>query len=158
MAFQILLNFFLAFLWMFIEGKFSASGFITGYILGLIVIFAMRRFFRSKFYLHRVYAWIKLTLIFLRELILSNIAVTKVVLNPTLDIQPGIFALETKLKNDWEVTLLSSLITLTPGTLVVDISPDNKVLYIHAMDIQDVDEAIESIRNSFEKAIMEVNL
>ena len=102
-------------------------------------------------------AVIKLLFIFLRELLLSNLAVLKVVLNPKLDIRPGIFALETQLTAEWEVTLLANLITLTPGTLVVDISPDNKTLYIHAMDIEDVDVAAEDIRCSFEKAIMEVS-
>ena len=53
--------------------------------------------------------------------------------------------------------MLSNLITLTPGTLVVDVSPDNKVLYIHAIDIEDAEETIDSIRNSFEKAILEVS-
>lgn len=79
------------------------------------------------------------------------------VLRPKLDIRPGIFAMETKLTSDWEITLLANLITLTPGTLVVDVSPDNKTLYVHAVDIEDAEEAIEDIRGSFEKAIMEVS-
>jgi multicomponent Na+:H+ antiporter subunit E len=53
--------------------------------------------------------------------------------------------------------VLSNLITLTPGTLVVDVSPDNKILYIHAIDIDDAKETIDSIKNTFEKAIMEVS-
>lgn len=157
MAFQIVLNVFLAFMWMFIKVSFDFSSFIKGYFFGLIIIFVFRRFFKSRFYLGNIYAAIKLTLIFLRELILSNIAVIKVVLKPKLDMRPGIFAYETVLTKDWEITILSSLITLTPGTLVVEVSDDNKILYIHAMDIDDVDEAKNSIRNSFEKAIMEVS-
>lgn len=157
MAFQIVLNVFLAFMWMFIKVSFDFSSFIKGYFFGLIIIFVFRRFFKSRFYLGNIYAALKLTLIFLRELILSNIAVIKVVLKPKLDMRPGIFAYETVLTKDWEITILSSLITLTPGTLVVEVSDDNKILYIHAMDIDDVDEAKNSIRNSFEKAIMEVS-
>ena len=134
----------------------NATTFIVGYLLGLLVVFFMRRFFSSRFYIHRLYAILKLLLIFFKELMLSNLAVLKVIFQPKLNIQPGIFALETKLKEDWEITLLANLITLTPGTLVVDVSEDNKTLYIHAMDIGDVDEAVESIRQSFEKAIMEV--
>ncbi|MBM7714010.1 Na+/H+ antiporter subunit E [Siminovitchia sp. FSL H7-0308] len=156
MAFQIILNIFLAFLWMFFEGSMNATTFIVGYLLGLLVVFFMRRFFSTRFYIHRLYAILKLLLIFFKELMLSNLAVLKVIFQPKLNIQPGIFALETKLKEDWEITLLANLITLTPGTLVVDVSEDNKTLYIHAMDIGDVDEAVESIRQSFEKAIMEV--
>ncbi|EDL63452.1 Na+/H+ antiporter subunit E [Bacillus sp. SG-1] len=157
MAFQILLNFFLAFLWMFLQVSFTSTSFIIGYILGLIITFAFRRFFNSRFYLWRVFAVISLLLLFLKELILSNISVLKTILKPRLDIKPGIFELPTELKTDWEITLLANLITLTPGTLVVDISYDNKILYIHTLDIPDVDEAVNDIKNTFEKAIMEVS-
>lgn len=157
MAFQIVLNVFLAFMWMFIKVSYDFSSFVKGYFFGLLIIFVFRRFFNSRFYLGRVFAVIKLTLIFLRELILSNFAVVKVVLKPKLDMRPGIFAYETVLTKDWEITLLSSLITLTPGTLVVEVSDDNKTLYIHAMDIEDVEDAISSIKLSFEKAILEVS-
>lgn len=157
MAFQILLNVFLAFLWMFLQVSFSAQTFIIGYLLGLLVMFGMRRFFKNRFYIHRVWAVAYLLFLFLIELIKANIDVLKLVLSPKLTLRPGIFALETELKSDWEVTLLSNLITLTPGTLVIDISDDNKTLYIHAIDISEVSEAVDSIKNSFEKAIMEVS-
>lgn len=157
MAFQIVLNVFLGFMWMFIKVSFDFSSFVKGYFFGLLIIFVFRRFFNSRFYLVRVYAVVKLTFIFLKELILSNIAVLKVVLKPKLDMRPGIFAYETVLTRDWEITLLSSLITLTPGTLVIDVSEDNKILYIHAMDIEDIEDATKSIKESFEKAILEVS-
>ncbi|MBM7648512.1 multicomponent Na+:H+ antiporter subunit E [Bacillus ectoiniformans] len=157
MAFQILLNFFLAFLWMFLQVSFTSTTFFVGYLIGLIVIYGMRRFFSTRFYMHRVYAVIYLTMLFFKELIMANIDVLKVVLQPKLAIKPGIFALETELESDWEITLLANLITLTPGTLVVDVSDDNKTLYIHAIDIADVQDSIESIKNTFEKAIMEVS-
>lgn len=157
MAFQILLNFCLAFLWMFLSGRYDASGFIIGYILGILAIIAMRRFFGGRIYLHRVWAVIKLCALFFKELILANIAVLKVVLKPKLDMQPAFFKYETALTQDWELTLLSSLITLTPGTVVVHISDDNKYLYVHAIDAADVEGTIDSIRDSFERAILEVS-
>jgi multicomponent Na+:H+ antiporter subunit E len=157
MAFQILLNVFLAWVWMFLKVSYDSVSFFVGYFFGLMIIFIFRRFFNSRFYLYRVIAVIRLFFIFIRELIMSNIAVLKVVLKPRLDMKPGIFSLTTELQRDWEITILANLITLTPGTLVIDVSPDNKTLYIHAMDIDDVDDAINSIKNTFEKAIMEVS-
>lgn len=157
MAFQILLNIFLAFTWMFLKVSFQPIDFFVGYFFGLLIIFGFRRFFESNFYFNRIIAILNLLFIFIKELILSNFAVLKVILKPRLDIKPGIFALRTELTKDWEITILSNLITLTPGTLVVDISPDNQILYIHAMDINDAQEAISSIKNTFEKAIMEVS-
>lgn len=157
MAFQILLHFSLAFLWMFLSGRMNASGFIIGFLLGALAILMMRRFFNGRLYLERVWAVMKLCILFLKELILANIAVVKVVLKPKLDMQPAFFKYETALTAEWELTLLSSLITLTPGTVVVHISDDNKYLYIHAIDAADIEETVASIRNSFERAILEVS-
>lgn len=157
MAFQVMLNFILAFVWMFLSSNFTATGFIVGFILGVIIILIMRRFFTSRLYLARVWAIIKLSLLFLKELILANIQVLKVVLKPQLNMQPAFFAYPTVLTQDWEITLLSNLITLTPGTVVVHVSDDAKTLYVHAIDIGDVDEAVAAIRDSFEKAILEVS-
>ena len=157
MAFQILLNFFLALTWMFLSGSFKITTFIVGYLLGLIMLIMMRKSFSSRFYLGRVWAVIKLTLLFLKELVLSNISVLKLIIKPKMQIRPAIFAMPTVLEKDWEITLLSSLITLTPGTVVLDISDDNKTLYIHTIDFEDIDEAITSIKDTFEKAILEVS-
>ncbi|SRR5690606_15077166 len=156
-AFQILLNFLLASIWMFFQNSISVTTFTVGYLLGLLIIFIMRRFFSSRFYFYRILAIIKLLLIFIRELIYSNLAVLRNILSPKLTIQPGIFALDTKLTAEWEITLLANLITLTPGTLVINVSNDKKTLYIHAMDIKDVEDTVKSIRNTFEKTIMEVS-
>lgn len=157
MAFQILLNFSIAFIWMFLKGEYSVRDFFNGYFFGLLMIFALRRFFHHRFYIWNVFAVIKLIYIFNRELIMSNIAVLKVVLAPKINARPGIFKLETELKKDWEITILANLITLTPGTLVVEISDDNRYLYIHAMDLEDAEEARKDIKNTFEKAIQEVS-
>ncbi|MCA1031672.1 Na+/H+ antiporter subunit E [Bacillus timonensis] len=157
MSLQLLLNIFIAITWMFLSNSYNTGSFFGGFIIGLLMIFALRRFFPQRFYLKNVYAAFILLLIFIRELILSNIEILKLILKPKLDISPGIFVLPTELKKDWEITVLANLITLTPGTLVVDISDDQKYLYIHAMDLKDVDEAIHAIKNTFEKAIMEVS-
>ena len=157
MAFQILLNVLIALTWMFLSVSFKPTTFIVGYLLGLLMLFMLRKSFSSRFYMDRLWAVIKLASLFLKELVLSNISVLKLIVQPTMPIRPAIFAMPTVLEQDWEITLLSSLITLTPGTVVIDISDDNKTLYIHSIDFEDIDEAIESIRNTFEKAILEVS-
>lgn len=157
MSFQILLNVFLAFLWMFLSSNYSLSRFIIGYLLGLLVIIALRKFFKTRLYTDRVWAVIKLTVLFIKELILANITVLKLVIKPKLDMQPAFFKYDTTLTEDWEITLLSSLITLTPGTVVVHVSDDSKSLFIHVIDSQDINETIDSIKYSFEKAILEVS-
>ncbi|MEK5147848.1 MAG: Na+/H+ antiporter subunit E [Psychrobacillus psychrotolerans] len=157
MAFQILLNVLIALTWMFLSVSFKPTTFIVGYLIGLLMLFMLRKSFSSRFYMDRLWAVVKLTSLFLKELVMSNFSVLKLIIQPTMPIRPAIFAMPTVLEQDWEITLLSSLITLTPGTVVIDISDDNKTLYIHSLDFEDIDEAIDSIRNTFEKAILEVS-
>jgi multicomponent Na+:H+ antiporter subunit E len=157
MALQVLLNFFLASVWMFMTVSFTPTGFAIGYLVGLLLIVMMRRFFTYRLYTSRIWAVIALFFLFLKELVLSSFSVFKLVIQPRLSIRPAIFELETELKHDWEITLLSALITLTPGTLVVAISDDQKKLYIHAIDFEDIEDAVSSIKNTFERAIMEVS-
>jgi multicomponent Na+:H+ antiporter subunit E len=156
MAFQIVLNLIIAIIWMFLKESYSFSDFLLGFILGSWLLFLLRRFIPGEFYLKRVMAIVYLIFLFFKELILANIEVLKLVYKPKNKLEPGIFALPTELKTNWEITLLANLITLTPGTLSVCISNDNKLIYIHAVDISDVDGTIKQIKESFEKAIMEV--
>ncbi|TWI56360.1 Na+/H+ antiporter subunit E [Halalkalibacter nanhaiisediminis] len=156
MAFQILINIVIALIWVFLLNSFTGADFVVGYVIGILILFVLRRFLQFDFYMRRVWAIIKLIVLFFKELILANIDVMKIVLSPKLDIEPGIIALPTNLKSDWELTLLASLITLTPGTLSMDFSDDSKYIYIHAINVPDKEEMIRQIHNTFERAIMEV--
>ncbi|HLR80590.1 MAG TPA: Na+/H+ antiporter subunit E [Bacillota bacterium] len=156
MAFQIVINVIIAFMWMFLSETYTFTSFLSGYIIGVLLLLLLNRFVPGKFYLHRVVKIIQLIFLFVKELIASNIDIVKLVYKPKLDVEPGIFALPVDLETDWEITMLANFITLTPGTLSVAIAPDNSEIYIHAMDIDDIDESVESIKNTFERAIMEV--
>ncbi|WHX48390.1 Na+/H+ antiporter subunit E [Paenibacillus woosongensis] len=156
MALQILLNFLIAVIWMFLNNNWSASGLIVGYMIGLALIGLFGRFWPQGFYMRKVWAMIKLLALFIKELFKSSFVVIGQVLSPKLNIRPGIFAYKTELTGDWEVTILANLITLTPGTLTLDVSREGSTLYIHAMDIGDVDKLCSEIRSTFEKAILEV--
>ncbi|AJY73956.1 Na+/H+ antiporter subunit E [Paenibacillus beijingensis] len=156
MALQILLNLVVAVVWMFLSGEWSYPRFAVGYLLGMALIGLLHRFWPEGFYMKRVWAVVKLLLLFLKELVVSSFTVMGQIVRPKLNIRPGIFAYATELKSDWEVTLLSCLICLTPGTLTLDVSRDGRTLYIHAMDIEDTELLSKQIKGTFEKAIMEV--
>ena len=60
------------------------------------------------------------------------------------------------LKKDWQIVLLSNLITLTPGTVVLGVSDDRTKIYIHAIDFSTKEQEVESIKTSLEKIVREV--
>jgi len=95
---------------------------------------------------------------FVWEIIKANLEVAYLVIHPMLPIKPGIVKIKTKLNKDSAITVLSNSITLTPGTLTVDVNKDKQELYIHWINVktQDIDEATEEIGNRFEKTLTEV--
>lgn len=156
MAMQILLNLIIAVVWMFLHNDWSFPRFTVGYLVGIVCIGLLSRFWPHDFYMKRLWAVIKLLILFLKELLVSSFVVIGLIIRPKLAVRPGIFALQTELETDWEITVLSCLICLTPGTLTLDVSRDGRTLYIHAIDIEDAELLSQQIKGSFEKAIMEV--
>ncbi|WP_438350510.1 Na+/H+ antiporter subunit E [Paenibacillus sp. FA6] len=155
MAFQLLLNFMIAFLWMFLHNDWTGSRFVIGFLLGILVLLGMRRIW-TRLYLEKVWALIKLILLLLRELVVSSYVVVKVVLRPELNIHPTILKYTTELTSDWEVATLMTLVCLTPGSVVLELSDDKRTMYIHAMDVDDPAQFRANIRDTFERAILEV--
>lgn len=103
----------------------------------------------------RLYRIGRLILVFMREFTLSVARVVRLVLSPRMRYTPGTFTFPLTLKRDFEITLLANLITLTPGTLTVDVSGDRSTLLVHAIDSPDVEAARAEIANGFERLIRE---
>ncbi|MEK4564473.1 Na+/H+ antiporter subunit E [Alkalihalobacillus sp. FSL R5-0424] len=156
MAIQIVLNLIAAVAWMLFQNSFTFVDFVIGYIIGIVALFLARPLLGYTFYMRRVVAAIKLFLLFLKELVVANIDVLKVVLSPKLNVSSSIIAVPTQLETKGEITLLAVLITLTPGTLSMDFSDDSQTIYIHALDAPDREQFIKDIQQTFERAIMEV--
>lgn len=95
----------------------------------------------------------ELLLFFLWELVLANLRLARDVVRPLSDLRPAVVAIPLDLDTDVEITLLSTLITLTPGTLSLDVSSDRKVLYIHAMHGSDVEKLRAGLKAGMERRI-----
>ncbi|MCS7230542.1 MAG: Na+/H+ antiporter subunit E [Elusimicrobiota bacterium] len=97
-------------------------------------------------------------IIFLYEVIKANIDVAYRILSPNMPIKPGIVKVKTSIKSDAFLTILANSITLTPGTLSVDIDKENGYIYVHWIYVRDVDvEAVtKKIAHKFEKILMKI--
>lgn len=155
---QFILNLFIALLWVLLkdEDYFSVQTFLSGYLVGIVILYIMHRFYGTRFYLRRVWCMIALFWLFITELLSSSVAVMRQVITPNLNIKPGIFTYETDLKGDWEITALALLLTLTPGSVVMEVSEQGNVFYIHAMDMEETKAQVIRSIGRFERAIMEV--
>ncbi|MEA3553344.1 MAG: Na+/H+ antiporter subunit E [Campylobacterota bacterium] len=127
-------NFILLFIvWIGLTNSLDIQELFVGAIVSFVVVY----FFTgsSKIDLMKeLKKHIKLTPLFIKDLILANIEVAKIVLNPKLPINPDIVKLNLDLDNDFDKLLIANAITLTPGTITLDITQDE--ILIHILDLK----------------------
>ncbi len=113
---------------------------------------------KSEHIIKRFFSAIKYLFKFIWEMAKANLHVAFIVIHPNLPIRPGIVKIRTKLTKDSAITVLTNSITLTPGTLTVDVNPETRELYIHCIDVEsrDVDENTKTIGAKFEPLLTEV--
>ena len=148
-----LINVMLALVWAVVTGSFTLVNLVFGFVLGAFVLYLTREQIGTAGYARSGRKVAGLTVFFFYELLLSAWRVAKIVLRPRLDLKPGIFAYPLEVKSDIEITMLANMITLTPGTLSVDVSDDRSTLYVHALECSDADGIRRDIAEGFEHKI-----
>ncbi len=153
-----LLNLLLSLVWVALTGHLNYTNFMFGFIMGFFILWVLARASKAeeRNYFYRVPKIILFIFSFFYDMIQANIEVTREIMTPELNMTPGIIAYEHSLKTDFEITMLTNLIALTPGTMVLKISDDKKILYIHGLYVKDKEKFIERLRNGLEKKLIEI--
>ncbi len=149
-------NICLALIWAAATESFAVSNLVVGYSLAYAILWFLQPVTGRSPYFRKVGQAIGFSLFFLRELIHANLRVAYDVITPKHYMKPGVVAIPLDAKTELEITLLANLITLTPGTLSLDVSEDRRVLYIHAMYIDDADSLRREIKAGFERRLLEL--
>ena len=150
------------FIWIFLGWPPDLQHVLVGIPVAAFVAFLTGDMFTSRPYqfghLSRYLWFCYYVPLFLWECLKANVDVALRVANPRLPIRPGIVKVKTILKSDTALTFLANSITLTPGTLCVDIKPEKGILYIHWIDVksEDVNTATQLIVNRFEKILKRI--
>ncbi len=151
-----ILHIVLAVIWCAMHNSFHPATFIVGYLLA----WASTSMFRalSQYTPYRMNVWeaIKLFFVFLKEMIVANIQIAFIIISPPMNIRPGLIEYPLDIKNEGAIVLLANMISLTPGTLSVDIAEDRKSIYVHAMVMETPDLLKKKIKDSFERRIQKM--
>jgi multicomponent Na+:H+ antiporter subunit E len=119
---------------------------LVGFVLGYLILgFALRDVPDFARYRKKVPRLFLLLGHFLRDLVASNLRVAYDVLTPTHYMRPAVVALPLRAKTDGAITILANMISLTPGTLSLDVSSDRSVLYLHVMYLDDEEDLRQQI-------------
>lgn len=153
-----LLNIILALIWAAISGEFTMGTLLFGYVVGYAVLWLARPVLGESAYYGRVWRAISYFLHFVYDLVKSSVIVAADVLTPGLWAVPAVVAIPLEVKSPAAITLLANTISLTPGTLSLDVSDDRTTLYVHAMYNGDRPDVVRADIKKLErrvKALME---
>ncbi len=149
-------NLLLALAWATLSGNFSGPSFLFGFVLGYGLLALLERELPILHgYSRRLPRFIMFLGFFIKELVKANFKVAFDVATPLWYMKPGVIALPITAETDVEITILANFISLTPGTLILDVSSDRRVLFIHAMFLYDEDEVIAELQE-IERRVLEI--
>ncbi|MBW7885519.1 MAG: Na+/H+ antiporter subunit E [Caldilineaceae bacterium] len=152
LRYVLVLNFVLAILWSAFQQSWDPANFMIGFIVGFILLSFVRRGYGS-----RMVALISFVTFLLFAIVSSSIQVARYVLSPKLQLNQGIVAIPLEAETYLEVAALATAITLTPGTLSVDVGTNEEgqgVLFVHNLVMNDPDKVRHTIKQDFERRIL----
>jgi len=133
------LNLLIALSWALVTGGVSVVSLTLGFVVGFGVLWLLEPVHGDRHYHRRLFRMAAFLLWYLVELLRSSLRVAQAVLGPAHRLRDGWLAVPLETQRDEVITLLANLISLTPGTLSVDVATDKRVLHVHALLRQDDD-------------------
>lgn len=152
---KFLVNLLLSFIWITITGSLDYSNFLFGFLLGFFFLWVMNKNEEDRRYFYRGPKIIGFAFYFLSEMIKANIQVAYDVITPKYFFKPGIVRFPLTATSDLEINLISMFISLTPGTILLDVTEDKKWIFIHVMYMENKEKFISRMKYS-EGRILEI--
>lgn len=150
-------NVLLAVVWAGLWANFSFSSIGLGFLIGYAGLWAVQPLFDTRpTYFRRIRQAIGLFLYFVKELFSSSLRVAWDVITPQDQAHPAILEMPLDVESDIEILLVTNLITLTPGTLSLDVTPDRSTLIIHAMFAKDPEAIVNDLKSGLERRVKEL--
>jgi len=141
-------------LWLVLTSNFQMANILIGAAVSFSIALLYTKLFVHKAFEFISPVWLMVYLfVLLKSLILSNLQISKRILRPDMKLSPAIIAVKTNLESDWKKLLLANSITLTPGTLTLDIVDDT--LFIHVIEYHEGSNK-ENITKEFEDIIAKI--
>lgn len=147
-------NLMLGFAWVVLTGDFSGGNLLAGLTFGYLVLALLQPQVPALAgYAQRLPRLVSFVSFFLKELLVANFKVAYDVVTPPWYMRPGVIAMPLTADSDFKIAFVANLISLTPGTLSLDVSDDRKVLYIHAMFLDDEEDLRSSLAELERRAL-----
>lgn len=154
-----LLSVLLTVCWLWLNNTVAAGHVLLGALLGTAIPFFTRRFWPEPLVVRHPLRVLEYAAVVSYDVVVANLQVAAIILGPLSRLQPAFVRVPLELRTDFAVTILASTVTLTPGTVSVDIEDDGvggRVLVFHALRCLDPEKMVRDIKQRYERRIKEI--
>lgn len=146
----------LVLVWLLLVGELSIAHLLLAALLAVLIPRFSERLRERRGMPGRPLVMARLMLVVLRDIVVSNLQVARLILGPESRIRPGFVWIPLDIHNVYGITALASIITMTPGTLSCDLTPDRRYLLVHCLNLEDPEATVAQIKASYERPLMEI--
>ncbi|MDX9741907.1 MAG: Na+/H+ antiporter subunit E [Gammaproteobacteria bacterium] len=142
--------------WLLLVNSLSLGHVLLGALFGLLIPIFTNPFWPERPHLARPLLIVQFIFHLLMDIVIANLQVARTILSPKPSIQPDFVAYPLVLRNEFAITILASVIALTPGTVAAALSDDRKLILIHALDVPDPQKLIATLKSRYEAPLLEI--
>jgi len=142
--------------WLLMSDSFSVGLLLLGLLLGVVVPLFAARIDREFARIGTLRPVPRLLAVTLWDILVSNIEVARQVLGKESEIHPGFIWIPLDIANVHGIAALTSMLTLTPGTVSAALSDDRKYLLVHVLNLKDEEHLISEVKRRYEAPLMEI--
>lgn len=142
--------------WLMMVGTVAPGQIVLGAILAIGIPLLVRPFLDDLPALKSPAKAVRLVFIVTYDIVIANITVARLVLGPQSNLRPVFVEVPLEVTHAQSITLLASIITMTPGTVSADLSEDRRRLLVHVLDGPDPDAVVADIKQRYEKPLLEI--
>ena len=153
---QPLFSVFLLLVWLLLVNTVAPGHLVLGAFLAITLPLFTARFWPDRPRIYSPWKLLRYITVLLWDIGLANVTVARLILGPTRKLRPAFIHLPLDMQNEFAISVLASTISLTPGTVSSDLSPDRKTLLIHALDVEDEAAVIAAIKQRYENPLREI--
>ncbi len=142
--------------WLLLHNSISVGLVVSGVALAILFPLGTERFWPEHPRTVRSLPLLRLLGVVLHDIVIANLRMVVLILGPKSRLRPHFIVVPVSLRDPFAITLLASIISLTPGTVSVNLSGNRRSLLVHDLDVEDPESSVQRIKNRYEKPLMEI--
>ena len=143
-------------IWLLLNNTLAVGQVLLGALLAIAIPWLSERFRPDRPRLRRPAAALRLAGVLLWDVVVANFQLAARILGPESRLRPSFLEVPLDIGDRTGAVVLAGIVTMTPGTLSVDLGADGRTLRVHAFDLADAQEAVDAIKQRYEKPLMEI--